>query len=228
MRRTHHSLVFLCAALLAWIPLQIRAQTIGTVLTDEPARVIVKLKADSTLLREQALSATGQQIGRAQALGQRLGLAMSAGSMVSDRAQVVFASGITSAELAQRLALESDVEYAVPDQRRHHFVAPNDPLYPDGVGGNGPAVGQWYLRAPTGAVQSSIKVEPAWSITTGSPSVVVAVLDTGVRFDHPDLLAVAAGGNLLPGYNMISIVSVANDGDGRDADASDPGDWITA
>src|SRR3984893_2495385 len=227
MRRTRYSLVFLCAALLALIPLQIRAQTIGTVLTDEPARVIVKLKADSTLLRERVLSATGQEIGRAQALGQRLGLAMSAGSMVSDRAQVVFASGITSAELAQRLALESDVEYAVPDQRRHHFVAPNDPLYPDGVGGNGPAVGQWYLRAPTGAVQSSINVEPAWSVTTGSPSVVLAVLDTGVLFDHPDLLAVAAGGNLLPGYDMISDAAVANDGDGRDPDPSDPGDWLT-
>ena len=118
MRRTRHSLVLLCAALLASIPMQIRAQTIGTVLTDDPARVIVKLKADSSLLREQVLSATAQEIGRAQALGQRLGLAMSAGSMVSDRIQVVFASGITSAELAQRLALESDVEYAVPDQRR--------------------------------------------------------------------------------------------------------------
>ena len=37
----------------------------------------------------------------------------------------------------------------------------------------------------------------------------------------------AAGGNLLPGYDMISDVDVANDGDGRDADASDPGDWVT-
>src|ERR1700676_4526271 len=227
MRRTRHSLVLLCAALLASIPMQIRAQTIGTVLTDDPARVIVKLKADSSLLREQVLSTAAYEIGRAQALGQRLGLAMSAGSMVADRTQVVFASGITSAELAQRLALESDVEYAVPDQRRHHFVAPNDPLYANGVGGNGPAVGQWYLRAPAGAVQSSINVEPAWSVTTGSPSVVVAVLDTGVRFDHPDLLAVAAGGNLLPGYDMISDPAVANDGDGRDPDPSDPGDWLT-
>ena len=227
MRRTRHSLVLLCTALLASIPMQIRAQTIGTVLTDDPARVIVKLKADSSLLREQVLSTTAYEIGRAQALGQRLGLAMSAGSMVADRTQVVFASGITSAELAQLLALESDVEYAVPDQRRHHFVAPNDPLYPDGVGGNGPAVGQWYLRAPTGAVQSSINVEPAWGVTTGSPSVVVAVLDTGVRFDHPDLLAVAAGGNLLPGYDMISDAAEANDGDGRDPDPSDPGDWLT-
>ena len=227
MRRTRHNLVLLCAALLASIPIQIRAQTIGTVLTDDPARVIVKLKADSSLLREQVLSASAYEIGRAHALGQRLGLAMSAGSMVSDRTQVVFASGITSAELAQRLALESDVEYAVPDQRRHHFVAPNDPLYADGVGGNGPAVGQWYLRAPTGAVQSSINVEPAWGLTTGSPSVVVAVLDTGVRFEHPDLLAVAAGGNLLAGYDMISDAAVANDGDGRDPDPSDPGDWLT-
>jgi serine protease len=228
MRRTCQSLVAVCAALLALIPTQVKAQTVGAALTNDTARVIVKLKADSPLLREQALSANAHETRRAQALSQRLGLAMSAGSAVSDRSQVVFASGITSAELAQRLALESDVEYAVPDQRRHHFVAPNDPLYANGVGGNGPAVGQWYLRAPAGAVQSSINVEPAWSVTTGSPSVVVAVLDTGVRFDHPDLLAVAAGGNLLPGYDMISDLAVANDGDGRDPDASDPGDWVTA
>src|SRR6202521_3457930 len=227
MRRTRHSLVLLCATLLALIPTQVQAQTVGAALTNDTARVIVKLKADSPLLREQALSATAHETRRAQALGERLGLAMSAGSPVSDRSQVIFASGITSAELAQRLALESDVEYAVPDQRRHHFVAPNDPLYADGVGGNGPAVGQWYLRAPTGAVQSSINVEAAWGVTTGSPSVVVAVLDTGVRFDHPDLLAVAAGGNLLSGYDMISDAAVANDGDSRDPDPSDPGDWLT-
>ena len=65
----------------------------GYELTDDPARVIVKLKADSSLLREQVLSAPAREITRAQALGQRLGVAMSAGSMVSDRAQVIFASG---------------------------------------------------------------------------------------------------------------------------------------
>ena len=36
-----------------------------------------------------------------------------------------------------------------------------------------------------------------------------------------------AGGNLLPGYDMISDIAAANDGDGRDPDASDPGDWVT-
>ena len=49
------------------------------------------------------------------------------------------------------------------DGRRHALVAPNDPLYPDGLGGNGPAVGQWYLRANAGAVASSLDVEPAWA-----------------------------------------------------------------
>ena len=83
------------------------------------------------------------------------------------------------------------------------------------------------LRAPAGEVQSSLDVEKAWTITIGSPGIVVAVLDTGVRFDHPDLLPVASGGNLLPGYDMISDVDTANDGNGRDADASDPGDWLT-
>ena len=35
------------------------------------------------------------------------------------------------------------------------------------------------------------------------------------------------GGNLLPGYDMVSDAAVANDDDGRDGDASDPGDWVT-
>ena len=48
-----------------------------------------------------------------------------------------------------------------------------------------------------------------------------------MRYEHPDLLPVAVGGHLLPGYDMISDPASANDGDGRDADPSDPGDWLT-
>jgi len=227
MRKILVSLAALSAALLAAVPLQVQAQTNGTSLASGAARVIVKLRADSPLL-PKALSGTAQKPSHAKALGGRLGMAMDDGAAVSERAQVIFASGITSVELAQRLAREPDVEYAVPDERRRLLTAPNDPLYADGVSGTGPAVGQWYLRAPSGAVTSSIDIEPAWNVTLGNPDVVVADLDTGVRFEHPDLLAAADGGKLLPGYNMISNISVANDGDGRDADASDPGDWITA
>src|SRR5438552_484308 len=227
MRKILVSLAALSAALLAAVPLQVQAQTNGTYLATGAARVIVKLRADSSLL-PKALSGTAQKPSHAKALGGRLGMAMDDGAAVSERAQVIFASGITSVELAQRLAREPDVEYAVSDVRRRRLTSPNVPLYADGVSGTGPAVVQWYLRAPSAAVTSSIDIEPAWNVTLGNPDVVVADLDTGVRFEHPDLLAAAEGGKLLPGYNMISNVSVANDGDGRDADASDPGDWITA
>ena len=196
------------------------------------ARVIVKFKADALSLRKQALSAsnTAAQMHTAQAegLGARTGLALRGGMGVAERTQVMFASGMTSAQLAERLTKDGDVEYAVPDERKRRMVAPNDGLYFAGPASTGPATGQWYLRPNAGAVKSSIDVEAAWAITTGSPTVVVADLDSGIRFDHPDLQRVANGGNLLSGYDMVSNLGVANDGDGRDADPSDPGDWVTA
>ena len=167
MRTTLPGLTALCAALVATVALQVGAQTTDAPAASGNARVIVKLKADSPVLRKQALSVVEDRAERAEALGQRLGLPMTAGAAMSERAQVVFATGITSAELAQRLARESDVEYAVPDRRRFAFAAPNDPLYANGVPGNGPAVGQWYLRAPAGVVKSSLDVETAWNVTHG-------------------------------------------------------------
>ena len=71
------------------------------------------------------------------------------------------------------------------------------------------------------------KAPALWPATQGG-GVVVAVLDTGIRENHPDLAP-----NLVSGFDMISanpgtsFVS-ANDGDGRDANPSDPGDWATS
>src|SRR5690606_15917001 len=95
---------------------------------------------------------------------------------------------------------------------------PNDLLVSD----------QWYFLSTQ---VSALRAESAWDVTTGSNGTVVAVLDTGVRFDHPDLLPADQGGKLLPGYDFVAGDSgndflAANDGDGRDADPSDPGDWV--
>jgi serine protease len=217
--------VAVSAAAFAVVSLPVRAQTNGVPSATGSARVIIKLRSDSPLLPKGS-SILVQKPVHATALGGRVGIGLRDGTALSERAQVVFADGVTSAELAQRLAREADVEYAVPDERRHLLAAPNDPLY-SAAPGISPAVGEWYLRAPSGAIASSIDIETAWNMTQGSPGIVVADLDTGVRFDHPDLLAVAAGGKLLPGYDMIADINTANDGDGRDADASDPGDWVT-
>ncbi|WP_418316866.1 S8 family peptidase [Piscinibacter sakaiensis] len=192
------------------------------------ARVIVRFKADSALTRMRALSASGDAAPeRAQLMAQRLGLALRAGGSIGERSQVIHASGIDSAALAARLASQPDVELAVVDRRRRALAIPNDPLYLAG-GVNGPAAGQWYLRPPTATTPAAINAESAWDVTLGSSNVVVAVLDTGIRFDHADLRPVAVGGNILSGYDFISDAATGNDGDGRDADPTDPGDWITA
>ncbi len=51
--------------------------------------------------------------------------------------------------------------------------------------------------------------------------VVVAIVDSGLRLDHEDY-------RTLAGYDFISDTTVSNDGDGRDNDPSDPGDWVDA
>jgi serine protease len=202
----------------------------------DEARVIVAFRPGSGLLRERALALVREspealakrQSEQARALGGRLGLALRAGAAVAERTQVVLADGVDSKQLAARIARQPDIEYAVPDRRRRIAALPNDPLYLTGSPSAGPAVGQWYLHAPDASIPAAMNAVGAWDFSTGDASVVVAVLDTGVRFEHEDLLRAGAGGNLLPGYDLIGDAQIANDGDGRDADASDPGDWVTA
>ena len=123
-----------------------RAQPVATTRVDH-ARVIVKLKAESAIAREKSVQSTGERGMRASALARSVGRAMRDGIALSDREQVLLADGITSEALAQRLSLEQDVEYAVPDERRHILAAPNDPLYASGPEPNGPAAGQWSCRS---------------------------------------------------------------------------------
>ena len=127
---------------------------------------------------------------------------------------------------AIRAALQAlpGVRFASPDiqLQRTAVPAPNDGAY---------SVNQAsYMH--TGAY-ASLRMQDVWEQTRGSSNVVIAVLDSGVLFENPELK-----GRLLPGYDFVSNVtpptgtrengtvfdSGSNDGNGRDPDPSDPGD----
>jgi len=115
----------------------------------------------------------------------------------------------TPATAASAHALE--IEYMVPNLRRSAAFIPDDTFYKD----------QLPYYAPTGN-SFGANVQSAWYLITGTEHIIIAVLDTGIRYEHPDL-----AGRLLPGYDFVSTAEMGNDGDERDADASDPGTWIT-
>ena len=187
-------------------------------------RILVKLRPSAAAAAHvQALSiqskpnATAAN-GTMQALATRASLTFKQSREITTGLHLLKvqpSSGESIEATLARLRADSSVESAEIDQRRFAHAVPNDPLF----------TGQWYEQATQPA---GIDAVTAWDTTTGRSDVVIAELDTGVRYDHPDLLAVSANGRLLPGYDFISDPTIANDGDGRDADASDPGDWITA
>ncbi len=110
-------------------------------------------------------------------------------------------------DLLNSLSSDPQVEYAEPDLLLKPLLTPNDSRYNE----------QWGLYEAT----AGINMPPAWDITRGAGAV-VAVIDTGYR-PHADLTS-----NILPGYDMISDPDVAQDGNGRDNNAIDPGDWAPA
>ncbi len=202
-------------------------------------QLMVKLRDATAVERVQKLGAQ-----RVTALSKTAGLQLESVRAMSGDATVVRLPSVMPLSQAQavidRLAADPAIEWAAPDLpvRRLQTQVPPD---------QGFATLQWNLFAPTTDFTSTTvgggsktftpiggaNLPPAWARSVGSASVTVAVIDTGVVGSQRDL-----NGRVLPGYDFISATAltslgapqnfVANDGDGRDPDASDPGDWVTS
>jgi len=174
-------------------------------------RLIVKYRNTLNISAQSAPVAT-QRAQVFEAAGARIGVTMRALRRTALGADVVkLDRKVSPAEASQLIAelkaRDASIEYAEPDRMMHALLTPNDTRYGE----------QWDLFEATGGM----RVPGAWDQGNGS-GVVVAVIDTGYR-PHADL-----AGNIVAGYDFISDTAVSNDGDGRDADASDPGDWTNA
>lgn len=148
---------------------------------------------------------------------------------VGESAQLMrFERPMTAAQaqaVADQLAQRPEVQWAAPNTRERRLQATNPPTDPLFAG----AGGQWWLQPVAGSdglplaqrLRGVPGFQTAWtSVTTGSANSVIAVLDNGI-VSHPDL-----AGKVIAGYDMVSDIDFSNDGDGRDADPSDPGDWV--
>lgn len=103
--------------------------------------------------------------------------------------QVPVGSEISAAHV---LSARQDVEWAQPNYIRQAQFLPNDPLFDQ----------QWAL--------ARIQAPEAWEMSLGSPSITVAVVDTGVDLGHPDLQ-----GRLIEGWNVLDPSSPPSDDGGH-------------
>jgi serine protease len=201
-------------------------------------------KAIRSRVKAQLVHVTQAQTSQADvaSLTQRTGIAMARSRQFAPSMHVVFLRetlyGTDVAAALEKLRADPSVAFADVDAWRYAHAVPNDPLFVP----TATASGQWYMQPPNTTTPTSdaaaTDAVSAWDITQGSSGTVIADVDSGIRFDHPDLLRAGFGGRLLPGYDFVGqdldstnsaplgTFLIANDGDGWDPDPSDPGDWI--
>jgi subtilisin family serine protease len=119
---------------------------------------------------------------------------------------VVLSGGVPVPTAAQQFASVQEIDFAEPNILHYINDLPNDSLY-TAYDGQSTELQRWYFDGIGTA--SNLNAEAAWNITTGSSNIVIAVIDTGVAVNHPDLAA-----NIWTNPGEISGNGIDDDGDG--------------
>ena len=125
----------------------------------------------------------------------------------ADSAETLLQAKRATLDELKRLQREPDVLSVDLNYLRRPLLVPNDELYPS----------QWNL--------AQINLPQAWEQAAAVSDAVIAVVDTGVLFDHPDLAGrLCLASDDCAGYDFVADVTNSDDGDGIDPDPQDPGD----
>lgn len=146
---------------------------VNTATSDQyvPGEVIVRFKDGTTANQRSATAAKA---------GARTGRSIS--RKVPGLVKAELKAGVAVEDAIAAYERDPMVEYAQPNYRKRMLKTPNDPSFTqlwglNNTGQNG------------GTVDADIDAPEAWEISTGSSDVVVAVIDSGVDYTHPDLAA---------------------------------------
>ncbi len=190
----------------AEVPAEQTAKTAAAAVAAPAERLIVGYKSGATEAKSNSAAAAdaeakGKEAGENLDFERRLGT----GAALVDLGEQLSKADVS--DVVAEYQADPQVAYVVPDRLNKPLADPNDTEYSK----------QWDLFEST----AGMRVPGAWDTATGT-GVTVAVIDTGY-VTHSDLAA-----NIVGGYDFIADTAVSVDGNGRDSNPADPGDWYAA
>ncbi len=176
--------------------------------TASAAQVSINIPSIKELIQSQKLMKVGKVFGNyPQASGsvQAMSSSTIVGPDLSKIYKFTFSPETNISSLAEKFKQDPSVEYAEPNYIRKIFTTPNDPSYVDYPA----STNQWGLFKTR--LISTESGNSGWNISTGTPSVEIAIIDTGVYATHPDLMANV---NTAEGWNFVSVTTAELIADG--------------